>query len=247
MISPASETGRHAIGRAIVADDDDFFRLALTSILKTRFALDIVEETASFDEAIERLNHRHLGASGTLAIFDLSMPGMAGASSLAAVREAHPDVIVTVVSASSRRRDILDALAVGAHGYIPKRLGAQELGRAFSYVLSGEIYVPASLADIEPHRCTSDPSKIEADGTRQMRGEQVSLTPRQTEVLSLIVDGKSNKEVARTLKLSEGTVKIHVASLLRVLGVENRAAAAAVGSRLSATRRDVMSPVRRDL
>jgi DNA-binding NarL/FixJ family response regulator len=141
---------------------------------------------------------------------------------------------IAVVSSSQQRQDIIAALHAGVHGYVPKSLGPADLARALDLVLHGTIFVPSSLAELTP-----EPE--EAVDTRMPRfasdrGEP-SLTPRQLQVLELLVEGRSNKEIARRLDLGEGTVKIHMAALFRNLGVANRAAAAVVGARLLSERR----------
>lgn len=212
---------------ALIADDDEFFRMALSSILVGQLGFQEVVQTGSLDEALDVLGSR--GDQARFALFDLQMPGMAGAASLRAVRELHPHIRVAVVSGSRDRRDILVALEAGVHGYVIKAGGAAGLAKSLSQILEGKIVVPPELADIsaEPAkgasaRGTSDPVPIEGGG----------LTKRQREVLGLITHGRSNKEIARDLDLGEGTVKIHVAALFRALGVNSRSAAAAVGARV---------------
>lgn len=124
---------------ALIADDDEFFRIALGFILRSKLNFTEVIETGSLDEAIERLSERE---DISLALFDLAMPGMQSAASLAAVREIHPDLKVVVVSASSRRSDILSALTAGINGYVPKGLGASDLAGAIGAILNGAVYVP---------------------------------------------------------------------------------------------------------
>jgi DNA-binding NarL/FixJ family response regulator len=189
-----------------------------------------VLETASLDEALDRLGER---GDISLALFDLTMPGMESAASLAAVRECFPHIRVAVVSGSKRRRDILLALEAGVHGYVHKGVGAPELARALAKIMDGEIHVPASLADLPAVTGDGPAALVPIAATREFnRG--ASLTPRQREVLQLLVQGKSNKEIARSLNLGEGTVKIHLASLFRNLGVNNRSAAAVAGLHLLA-------------
>lgn len=213
-------------GVALVADDDEFFRIALATILRIKLGFEEVVEAGSLDEAIERLADRD---DCFLALFDLTMPGMESAASLGAVREVRPDIKVAVVSASSRRSDILTALAAGIHGYVPKSLGAHDLAAALRVILNGAIYVPPSLAGRPPEPTEAAPSQaVEIPSRRAIE----SLTPRQREVLLLLVEGLSNKEIARKLRLGEGTVKIHMAALFRSLRVRNRQEAAAAGARL---------------
>ena len=205
----------------MVADDDEFFRMALRTILTANLEFREVIETSSLDDALRALAER---SEISLALFDLDMPGMRSAASLRAVRECFPDLRMAVVSGSGKRRDILAALAAGVHGYVPKSLGAGELSRALRLIVDGTIYVPSSISivGIDDDEPGDLPSKLSPD----------QLSPRQKQVLELLVQGKSNKEIARALQLSEGTVKVHMAALFRVLEVTTRAAAAVAGSEL---------------
>lgn len=208
---------------ALIADDDAFFRIALGALLTGHLGFATILEAGSLDDALDLLGTR---PEISLALFDLSMPGMKHAASLAAVRECAEHVTLAVVSGSSSRADILGALGAGVHGYIPKALGPRELVTALETVLSGQIYVPPILAQAgSPEQATAPISGDKA------KDALARLTKRQREVLQELVTGRSNKEIARRLDLGEGTVKIHVASLLRTLQLPNRAAAAAFGAR----------------
>ena len=209
---------------ALIADDDEFFRIALRSILTRHLGFQEVIETGSFDEALEKLAER---ASISLALFDLQMPGLEGPMNLRVVRESFAEIRVVVISSSQQRQDIIAALNAGVHGYVPKSLGPRDLVRALGLILQGTIFVPTSLTELTPG--------VAPDvGTQDVSGPEGTppLTQRQQQVLQLLVEGKSNKEIARALKLGEGTVKIHMAALFRNLGVANRAAAAVLGARI---------------
>jgi DNA-binding NarL/FixJ family response regulator len=214
---------------ALVADDDEFFRIALCAILVKRLGFTHVIETGSLDEALERLGS-HKAVS--LALFDLAMPGMQGAASLTAVRKYFPHVRVAVVSGSGRRGDILTALDTGVHGYVPKSLRVDAMTNALQLIIDGAIYVPPSLADpatVDAGTCTPPAeASIAPEKVRSM------LTPRQQDVLRLLVQGKSNKEIAQALALSPATVKIHLAAVFQTLGVNTRAGAAVLGAKLLA-------------
>jgi DNA-binding NarL/FixJ family response regulator len=215
-------TGQGAI--ALVADDHELFAAALAAILKRDLGFAEAIATGTFDEAFAALSANPTTAFAT---FDLDMPGMDDPGRLASVREAFPALRIAVVSGSARREDILRALASGAHGYVPKLLGIGELTVALRAVVSGAMFVPPVLAE------TARGADSQAAGSAPalLPGGLV-LPPRQREVLHLLAEGRSNKEIARRLKLAEGTVKVHLAGLFRRLGVRNRAAAVAAASRV---------------
>jgi DNA-binding NarL/FixJ family response regulator len=218
---------------ALVADDDEFFRMAISSILLDRLGVAEVIEVGSLDEAMERLGERD---DITVALFDLAMPGMHGPANVGAVRDTFPDIITAVVSASRRREDVLVTLEAGAHGYVPKAMGIDQLTHALRTILDGTIYVPPLLAQATREGPDGAMSQFSGADRRAAPDILEKLTPRQRDVLELLVKGKSNKEIARELDLGEGTVKIHLAALFRNLGVRNRATAAVAGAQLLASK-----------
>jgi DNA-binding NarL/FixJ family response regulator len=211
---------------ALIADPDHYFRIALESILKTRLGFSIIHQVNTLDEAFDSLiKHPEI----SLSLFELNLPGVSGATSLTAVRDCFPSLHVAVVSTSVRRQDILMTLDAGVHGYVPKNVSPAELTAALKLIVDGIIYVPPSMAStpslvLEGPVLNARPAKSAAPPD--------TLTPRQREVLGLLLKGQSNKEIARTLKLGEGTVKVHMAGLFRALGVNTRAAAAVAGTQL---------------
>ena len=212
----------------LVADEDAYFRVAVGAILNRYFGFTDIIEAASFDEALQCLGEN---PDISAAVFTLSMPGTTAFPNLRAVRECFPSTRVAVITAASSRRDILLALEAGVHGYMLKSLGVTDLVAALRTVFDGGIYVPTSLADVagassapaieeQPRTAPSEPADAEGP-----------LTPRQRDVLDLLTQGKTNKEIAIALGLGEGTVKIHMAAIFRFFGVNNRAAAAVAGAR----------------
>lgn len=212
---------------ALIADDDEFFRQSIEAILRKRFGFSQVVQCGSLDDAVEALgSHERI----SVALFDLMMPGMDSPANLKAVRECFPDLRVVVVSASEQRSDILRSLEVGVHGYISKRLGVSKLTEALELIQKGHILVPTALSEIGPDEIEAGETTNTADA--DPAGSAEKLTPRQRQVMELLVMGKSNKEIARALKLGEGTVKVHMAALFRTLGVNSRSRAAALGAGL---------------
>lgn len=200
--------------RALIADDHELFRSGLKQLLIDALDAEDVREADSFDQAIEILTNE---GAGDLVLVDLRMPGMSGAEALAALRDGFPDAKVAVVSAWEERAEIIAALSAGVHGYIPKSLPSNEIAGAIRAILDGAIFVPPALGRRENI----------ARAESSQGGGRDKLTGRQKEVLSELLKGQASKEIARTLDIAEGTVKIHLAAIYRALGVRTRAEAIA--------------------
>jgi DNA-binding NarL/FixJ family response regulator len=203
--------------RALIADDHELFRSGLKHLLVDVLHADEVREAETFDRAIEMLTNE---GAGDLILVDLRMPGMSGAEALAALRDGFPEAKVAVVSAWEERAEIIAALSAGVHGYIPKSLPSAEIAAAIRSILDGRIYVPSIIGKREPGAPVRE-------GVSNAGGGQEKLTGRQREVLSELLKGQASKEIARTLDIAEGTVKIHLAAIYRALGVRTRAEAIA--------------------
>ncbi|GJE44503.1 LuxR C-terminal-related transcriptional regulator [Methylobacterium soli] len=206
---------------ALVADSHELFRAGVVALLTRECGFGRVIEAGSLDEALMRLDE-HAGIR--FACFDLAMPGIGTPLNLRSVREVFPRTRIAVIGGSGRgggREEIFLALRAGLHGYVPKALGVDEIAAAFRLILAGGIFVPPSLAEL-PLPSDWAPSY---EPSRPV-GTEVRLTPRQQDVLRLIRSGKSNKEIARTLGLTENTVKVHANALYRALGVRDRTGAA---------------------
>jgi len=167
-----------------------------------------------------------------LLLLDLHLPGAFGMSLLTELRQSFPTVPVVVLSGSDRREDVLQAIDLGAMGFIPKRSTNRVMLQALRLILSGGVYLPPEIftaregGEPEPARA-SEPA---AGAT--LRPRDLGLTERQAQVFSLLLQGKSNKVICRELGLAEGTVKIHVAAILRALNVSSRTQAVIEASRL---------------
>jgi DNA-binding NarL/FixJ family response regulator len=217
----------------LIADKDAYFRVAAAAILTQHFDFTEIVEASSFDEALEHLTEN--GRIGT-ALLDLSMQGAQTPTNLRSIRECFPSVHIAVISASASRGDILAALEAGVHGYMLKSFPVAELVKALGILFDGGVYVPPCLAEISgtPVEPIEPPQLIEVSRPQQDVHHTAPthlLTARQRDVLDLLVQGKTNKEIALVLKLGEGTVKIHMAAIFRYFGVNNRAAAAVAGAR----------------
>ena len=180
-----------------------------------------------------------------LVLLDLQLGDADGFDVLAEFRQAYPALPVVVVSASDRASDVIRAIDLGAMGFVPKRASNETLFEALHMVMSGGIYVPAMTmgSDKSAERPEGDtvPSVLRVvrdnaldSGFQTQPGvDSLGLTPRQTEVLALLLKGHPNKLIARELGLSVETVKDHVAAVLRALNVNSRTQAVLAVSQMS--------------
>jgi DNA-binding NarL/FixJ family response regulator len=179
-----------------------------------------------------------------LVLLDLHLGDADGFDVLDEFRNAYPALPVVVVSASDRTSDVIRAIDLGAMGFVPKRSSNELLFDALRQVMSGGIYVPPMTLGAEPaavQESDTVPSVMRTVGTTASAGtfqtqaslKSLGLTPRQTDVLALLLQGKPNKLIARELNLSVETVKDHVAAVLRTLGVSSRTQAVLAVSQMS--------------
>lgn len=238
-IVDAGNGGRHeapAFRRAqymrfAIIDDHPFVLDALSLIIASmeqRPAVEGFESLLRFEEAVRG------GASFDLVLLDLGIPGYTHLESLHRFRDVAPVMPVVVISASDDRATILEALDLGAMGFIPKTSRRDVLMRALELVLAGGIYIPPQVLEkpTEPaaseHRAT-EPVMREPPPVAQSRAPShptsasvSSLTGRQRDVLDLLVKGMPNKLICRELGLSQNTVKSHVGAIFRALNATNR-------------------------
>lgn len=169
-----------------------------------------------------------------LLLLDPSLPDADGLAVLGDLRNDFPAVPVVVLSASDQRDDVLRAIDLGAMGFIPKTSSNQVMLQALRLVLSGGVYLPPSALGRHEDTALEAPAAgtAEAPGAARPTARELGLTVRQAQVLALILKGKPNKVICRELGLAEGTVKIHVAAILRALNVNTRTQAVIEASRL---------------
>ena len=168
-----------------------------------------------------------------LVLLDLQLGDASGFDVLDEFRAAYPALPVVVISASDRTSDVIRSIDQGAMGFVPKRTSTEVLAQALKLVMSGGIYVPPmTLGNEAPAMpaVTSQGSKLQQIQEQAMASnfqtatglEGLALTPRQTDVLALLLQGKPNKIIARELGVSVETIKDHVAAVLKALGVSSR-------------------------
>ena len=210
----------------LVVDDHPLFREGLKQVLQDLAgATEVIAES----DATQALKIASARPDVDLILVDLGMPGMDGFTAIERFAQEAPGVPVVVISAHEEAAEVRRALSLGAVGYVPKSMPANQLLDALRLVLGGGMYVPPLLLRAAQPRATAVPVHA---GDGDDAGSSQPLTPRQLAVLALLSEGKSNKVIARELDLAEKTVKAHVTSVFRALNVVNRTQAAVEARRL---------------
>ncbi len=198
--------------RTLIADDHPLIRDAFAGVL--RDLVDGVQVVEAPDAATAR-RLANAQSDLELVIIDLKLPDGTGFDLLEEVRRSHPMAAAVVLSVSQSAVDIARALDLGAAGFIPKSTPRAVMQHALALVLAGGIYIPpqALVADTPSTAPTVDPASAEPD---------LGLTERQREVLRMLMQGKTNKAIARALDVAEPTVKNHITAVLKALDASNR-------------------------
>jgi len=206
--------------RVLIADDHSVVREGLRMFLGRDPELEVVGEAADGEEAVQ-LERKLLP---DVVLMDLLMPGIDGITATATVRNELPDTEVVALTSVLESASVVGAVKAGAIGYLLKDTKAAELRRSIKAAAAGQVQLsPQASAYLMREVRTSETPE--------------PLTERETEVLSLLAQGKSNKEIARHLHVVEDTVKTHVRHILAKLGVQSRTQAV-----LSAQRLGLVSP-----
>ena len=202
--------------RVILIDDHALFRVGLQGLLEQR-GIEVIAAVGDGQEGMQKA----IELKPDVLLLDLRMPEMGGLDILRKVREEGIDIPVAMLTTSNDESDLVECLQNGAQGYLLKDMEPDELVSALREIVKGKSVVAQELTDVL---------------ARMVQGTYISdkdtpfseLTPREREILCLLAEGQSNKMIARNLGISDGTVKLHVKSILRKLNVHSRVEAAVI-------------------
>lgn len=200
--------------RVLLIDDHALFSDALMLLIASRFPQLQLLQAGSLAEGLRQLQqHADVG----LVLLDLGLPDAQGLQALLALRQQAPQLRLVVLSADDRHETVIGAIEAGACGFVHKSARAEVMSQALQVTLDGGVWLPSSGSMPAP---------------TALRDHELGLSPRQLEVLRLLIEGLPNKLICRKLELSESTIKTHLAAIFRRLEVSNRTQAVMAAARL---------------
>ncbi len=200
--------------RIFIADHQTMFRQAARTLLEREPGLRVVGEAGTCGDVLDHAPGLH----PDVLLLNLDLPDLTGTETLRALAEKVSGARTIVLADSSRRRQIVEALKLGASGVVYRNTNAEMLIKSIRTVAAGDYWV--GHEDI--HELMDSIRKGAGSGQELLRTNGFGLTPRETEIVNLIVDGCSNREIARKFRISEQTVKHHLTSIFEKTGVSNR-------------------------
>ncbi len=211
--------------RVLLVDDQPLFRRALATLISAQFDMTVVGEAESGRDALDKVRALH----PDLVVMDVNMPGTSGVDGVAAIRGAGIAIPIVMLTVSEDDDDLFSAIKAGANGYLLKNVRPEQLFEDLRGVMRGEAPIAPAVAGklLEALRTGGIPVR----GAASQAVTDSILTRRESEILQLVANGLSNKEIANELTITEGTVKNHVHNALEKLHLTNRVQAAAYAVR----------------
>jgi|TARA_B100001778_G_C18548685_1_gene611961 two-component system nitrate/nitrite response regulator NarL len=203
--------------KVIIIDDHTLFREGLQRLL-VRHEIDVVSSVSNGEDGIKSIKK----LEPDIVLLDLRMPNVNGIDVLKNIREHNKSLPVVMLTTSDDEKDLIEAFRNGASGYLLKDMEPDDLVVALRDVLKGETIVAPNLVQILAKFHQGDDTEI------NITNLIATLTPRENEILELLAEGQSNKLIAKNLGISDGTVKLHVKSILRKLEIHSRVEAAVI-------------------
>lgn len=202
--------------RILLVDDHEVVRLGLKALIERHPDFEVVAEASSAAEAVAKA----LAFQPDVVVMDIRLPGETGIEATRQITEKLPDTKVIMLTSYAEDEMLFAAIRAGAAGYVLKQIGGDDLVRAIEAVGRGEALLAPGLTK----RVLAEMRRAAA---REEAAAFADLTPQERQVLALIAEGRTNREIAQALFLGEGTVRNYVSSILSKLNVANRAEAAA--------------------
>lgn len=202
--------------RILLVDDHEVVRLGLKALLEHHAQFEVAGEASTAKEALDQVARLH----PDIVLMDIRLPGVSGIEACEEIISQFPETRVIMLTSYAEDEMLFSAIRAGASGYILKQIGGEDLMRALEAVGRGEALLDPAVTQ-----------RVFQEVRRAVKEEEASafanLSQQERHVLLLVSEGKTNREIAKSLFLGEGTVRNYVSSILSKLGVSNRAEAAA--------------------
>jgi DNA-binding NarL/FixJ family response regulator len=210
--------------KVLVVDDHTLFRRGIADVLSNQESLEVVGEAADGLEAIEKAKE----IAPEVVLMDLNMPRCSGLEAIQALQTEMPQINILVLTVSETEADLFAAMKFGAHGYLLKKAEPEELIHAILHIARGGVIVSPFMAAKLLSEFKDLTVGVE---NKPLQNVDADLSPREGEVLQLVAQGATNKEIADRLFISENTVKTHLRNIMETLHLANRSQAAAYAVR----------------
>lgn len=196
--------------KVLIADDHALIREGIRKILSLEKDITVVDEAADGHQALALA----LAGEIDIVLLDINMPGLSGIEVCRRLKAARPEIGIIALTIHEQEEYLLEMIAAGASAYLLKDVQPDQLVRVIRGVAAGESYIPPQMM----RRVLNEFSRLE----HKAKGEDNNLTARELEILQLVAQGATNKEIAARLFISEKTVKNHLYRIFQKLGVEDR-------------------------
>jgi DNA-binding NarL/FixJ family response regulator len=209
---PGSPADPDATIRVLICDDHALFRRGLVMVLESEPGIDVVAEAEDGEEAVRQAEE----AAPDVILMDVRMPKMSGIEATRAISDVVPTARILMLTVSDEEEDLYEAVKAGATGYLLKEISIEEVANAIRAVMTGQSLISPSMAS----KLLSEFNNLAKAAQQKVLAPK--LTDRELQVLKLVAQGMSNREVAEQLFISENTVKNHVRNILEKLHLHSR-------------------------
>ena len=211
--------------RVLIVDDHQVVREGLASVLKTKDHIDVVGLAVNGRDAVEKA--RKLVPD--VVLMDISMPGMDGVEATHLIKKENPQIGIVILTMYAEEEYIFELVRAGVGGYLLKDADSAQIAAAIRAITKGESVIHPVIAS----KILSEFARLSGDGTKPKKGMEFehNLSERELTVLALVANGRTNKEIAVSLKISEKTVKNHILNIFHKLNVSDRTEAAILALR----------------
>lgn len=207
--------------KILMVEDHLLFRVGLKSLFSDFPALSVIGEAGDGEEAVRLADE----LKPDVILMDIGLPGMSGVEATKKIKEKHPDMKVIILTSHSDENEVMQCLSAGANAYAMKDIKTDYLMMVIQSVKEGALWLDPQIVPIVKSK-NPNLLQVKPQSRASFKAEHANLTEREYEVLKLVVDGRSNSEIAEELNISEHTAKAHVCNIIQKLVVDDRTQAA---------------------